>query len=723
MELSNGTITDVTFHNEDTGFSVIKVNFAGNGHPVVCVGIMPQVAQGNIVTVNGNWETSPRFGKQFHVETCSIVRPNTVEGITSFLSSGIIHNIGPVKARQIVDRFGLETLEIIDTQPEKLRQIPGIGKKTVATIAEQWKKDRNWRKLLLFLQELEVSYTTAAKIYKKYGEHAQEKISENPYALCEDVWGIGFLKADLIARKMGFTHDSYKRIKAGLIYLLNDAMQEGHTCLPVADIRNHAAELLGVTDERILFSLDHAVSIGQLIREENMIFLPLLNRAEKSVAESMSRRVVNPVPSAPREGLGDIDIWITHYEGSNNWQADPVQRQAIRQAITSRCLLITGGPGTGKTTILKLLATYFNETGRRVFLTAPTGRAAQRLKDVTGLTAQTIHRLLEYQPHRSGDDFHLFKRNEENPLETDIVIVDEVSMIDIFLMSQLCSAIPIDARIVLVGDNRQLPSVGAGNVLADLIAGGTVPHVHLTTIFRQASRSRIITAAHEINSGTTPLFTNTHDENCFFLEQSTPQKTLEVLVDLVSRRLPTSYDLDPGHDIQVLSPMHRGVLGTENINTELQNVLRNSSRRLQIGKHTFFLGDKVMQVKNNYEKNIFNGDIGFVSNINDETGLSIDFQGNEVNYELSELDELQPAYCISIHKSQGCEFRAVIIPLVTQQFIMLQRNLVYTALTRARELCVFVGNRRALQIAVLADKATIRHSLLRERLERVKTAL
>jgi len=723
MELSNGTVTEITFHNDDTGFSVIKVTFAGNGHPVVCIGTMPLVARGNIVTVNGNWETNPRFGKQFRVETCSIVRPNTVEGITSFLSSGIIRNIGPVKAKQIVDRFGLETLEIIDTRPEKLRQIPGIGKKTVAAIAEQWKKDQNWRKLLLFLQELGVSYTTSVKIYKKYGEHAQEKISDNPYALCEDVWGIGFLKADQIARKMGFTHDSYKRIKAGLIYLLNDAMQDGHTCLPVADIRRQAAELLGVTDERVLFSLDHAVSIGQLIREDDMIFLPHLNRAEKAVAEYISRKIACPGPNTLHEGLTDIDLWITSYERSNCWQADPTQRQAIQQAIANRCLLITGGPGTGKTTLLKLLVAYFNEKGSRIFLTAPTGRAAQRLKDVTGLTAQTIHRLLEYQPHRSGDDFHLFKRNEQNPLETDIVIIDEVSMLDILLMSQLCSAIPIDARIVFVGDNRQLPSVGAGNVLADLIAGETIPHIHLTTIFRQASRSRIITAAHEINSGITPVFTNKHDENCFFLEQSTPQKTVEVLVDLVSRRLPASYGLDPGHDIQALSPMHKGVLGTENINTELQNVLRKSSRRLQFGGRTFFLGDKVMQVKNDYEKNVFNGDIGFVSKINEETGLGIDFQGNEVYYELSELDELQPAYCISIHKSQGCEFRAVIIPLVTQQFIMLQRNLVYTALTRARELCVFIGNRRALQIAVLADKATVRHSLLRERLERLQRVL
>ncbi len=713
MELNNGIVVAVPFHNEENGFTVIKVRFNDLPTPVTCTGIMPLVSTGETVDIKGRWETHERYGKQFVVDHIAPKRPTTIEGIFSLLSSGILKNIGPVRARQIVERFGLETLNILDKNPERLAEIPGFGKKTVQKITEKWNKDDKFRNLIIFLKGYDVSLGTAIKIYNKYGEDAQFKIMQNPYALCEDIWGIGFLKADHIARKIGFSHDSYKRIQAGILYIMQNAADEGHSCFPLTEACQKAAELLEVDEPRIRFSLDYMISERILIHEGDWIFLPYLYYSEKTVALNIINRLTG-WENSNRKG-NDICRWLEAYERKKNWHADPVQRKAVIEAVNQPCILITGGPGTGKTTIIKVLATYFAERHKKILLAAPTGRAAQRLKELTEIKAQTVHRLLEYKLDKGENGFR-FNRNESNPLDADAVIIDEMSMVDLYLMSKLCVAVKKETALIFVGDNNQLPSVGAGNVLSDMIDSKIIPHVHLTTIFRQALQSRIITAAHEINSGITPKFGNSKDENCFFLEESDPDVVLEKIIDLVSRRLPISYHLNPVHDIQVLSPMHKGLLGTEHLNQKLQEVLRSSSKCIKNGRNCFYLGDKVMQIKNNYEKNVFNGDIGIITDIISDTGASVDFQGNIVSYELSAMDELIPAYCISIHKSQGSEFNAVIIPVLTQHYIMLQRNLIYTALTRAKKVCIFIGTKKALHLAVQTNKTSKRYSCLVERL-------
>ena len=714
MELTGGVVTSVTFHNDDNGFSVVKVQFKNFPGTVTCIGSMPSVAKGKEISVAGHWESNTRFGRQFVVEHYTLSIPTSRDGIISFLSSGVLPGIGPSRARQIYDVFGEQTLTIFDRTPERLIEIPGIGRKTVMKIRKKWEQDEKIRDLLLFLQQFDVSYATAGKIYKAYGSDAREKISNNPYTLCEDIWGIGFLKADTIAQKMGFAHDSYKRIRAGILYIMSEASQEGHTCLPISELKKRAVALLKIDEERFVFSLDHAVNIAMIIREKENIYLPSLHLAEKTVAAEISRRVCG---GRITENSGHTGVWVDKYEQEHNWTADQLQRRAVCMANSESCMLLTGGPGTGKTTVLKVIVDYFRSEHKKVLLTAPTGRAAQRMKEVTGIAAQTIHRLLEYQP-RSVMDGNPFKRNGHNPLEADVVIVDEVSMLDVALMSHLCRALPIQAHLILVGDHDQLPSVGPGNLLRDLIGSAVVPHIHLQHIFRQAASSRIITAAHEINNGNVPEFSNSREENCFFIDSQDPDSTLNLVTDLVSRRLPSSFSLNSIRDIQVLSPMHKGALGTENLNVQLQNTLRCSSQKLETGHHVFYTGDKVMQIRNNYEKNIFNGDIGYVREIVDEIGLVVDFQGNYISYDTSSLEELVPAYCISIHKSQGSEFKAVILLLTTQHFIMLQRNLVYTALTRAKQICIFVGTRSALRIAVATNTVAIRYSCLKNRLLR-----
>lgn len=671
-----------------------------------CVGVMPTIAAGESVCFHGEWETHIRFGKQFSVKNYELIRPSTLEGIELLLGSGLISSIGPVRSRAIIETFGFETLNILDKDPQRLLEVPGIGKKMMEKIAESWQQHSQIRRLMLFLQEYGVSINLAQKIFKTWGEQAQIKISENPYALIDDVWGVGFIKADTIAQKMGFSHDSFKRIRAGMIYVLQDASNEGHSYLPLPELVLKSTELLSVKEELVIFSLDHVLKAGALIKDADCVYLPRFFHAEKYISENLLSRK-SSADNALQEK--EIENWLISYQKKNNFQADPLQLKAVRQAIESPLFILTGGPGTGKTTILQVIVSYFREKNRLIALAAPTGRAAQRMGSVAGLTAKTIHRLLEFKGGASGKDFG---RNETNPIEAEVIILDEMSMVDIMLMRSFISAVKKDTKLIMVGDYHQLPSVGAGNVLSDLIDSGLIPHIHLKTIFRQAAASRIVTAAHEIISGVAPSFSNSKDDNCFFLYQQDPQDCVNLIVDLVSRRLPVRYQLNPVDDIQVLSPMHKGFLGTQNLNKVLQKELNAQTRCLSRGDNCFFQGDKVMQIRNNYDLGVFNGDIGRVYEINDDQGLCIDFDGNKIQYENRELDELVPAYCISIHKSQGCEFKAVVIPVSTQHFIMLQRNLIYTALTRAKRLCVFVGSSQAMGIAVKNNEALKRYSKL-----------
>ncbi len=704
-----GTINTITYQNDDTGYCVLRLSTADG--ICTCVGGAPAARMGMSVTLDGVWVQHKRFGRQFSFDRYEITRPTTVDGITHLLESGVISNIGAKRARLIVEKFGIETLNILDKNPERLYDVPGIGKKTLRKIKDSWEQQRHIRDLVLFLQEYDISAATANRLYKTYGDKAKMRICENPYSLIDDIWGIGFIKADALAIKIGFDVNSYKRIKAGLIYALQNAATAGHTFLPKAELETTAAELLGVTPEQILYTLDHCVNQGYLICEDECVYLPYLHAAETGVAQRLAERVRGGA-SGEASSLSDkeIDEFIAKYEKKTGWIGAPEQLESVRRAAKSGIFILTGGPGTGKTTVLQVMVALFTEMGLRIELAAPTGRAAARMGSISGIAARTIHRLLEFKPGGAEGGF-TFQRNETNPINADVVILDEASMVDILLMKSFMVAVKNETKLIFVGDSNQLPSVGPGNVLADLIACPSIPHVELKRVFRQSAKSRIVTAAHEIICGETPEFSNSAADNCFLMTENDPEKCLDTIVDLVSRRLPTRYGFDPMADIQVLSPMHRGTLGTINLNVALQGALNKNDKKIRVGQNTFVLGDRVIQTKNNYEAGVFNGDIGFIAAI-DDGKVTIAFDKMSAIYEERDLDRIIPGYCVSIHKSQGSEFKAVVIPVSTQHFIMLQRNLIYTGLTRAKELCVFIGSRRALNMAVQNDKALTRNSRL-----------
>jgi exodeoxyribonuclease V alpha subunit len=708
MERLEGRIESIVYQNDDTGYCVLRL--AAVAGQCTCVGGAPAVRAGMLVALDGEWVQHKRFGRQFSFTRYEITRPTTEEGITRLLESGLISNIGAKRARLIVEAFGLETLNILDNRPEKLSEVPGIGPRTIRKIRDSWEQQRHIRDLVLFLQEYGISAATASRVYKVYGDDSKKRICENPYSLIDDIWGIGFVKADAIAVKIGFDINSYKRLKAGLIYALQNAATEGHAYLPKAELETAAAELLGVPPEQIIYTIDHCVNSGILICKEECLYLPYLHAAESGVAQRLAERLGSGGGGQRRLSDREVNEFIAKYEKRTGWEGAPEQLEAVRRAAQSGIFILTGGPGTGKTTVLQMIVTLFREFGMRVELAAPTGRAAARMGSISGIAARTIHRLLEFKPGGAAGGFN-FQRCETNPINADAVILDEASMVDILLMKSFISAVKNETSLILVGDKNQLPSVGPGNVLADLIACPRIPHVELKRVFRQSAKSRIVTAAHEIMAGETPEFSNSAADNCFLMAENDPATCLDAIVDLVCRRLPARYGLDPLADIQVLSPMHRGTLGTININAALQSALNKNDKKIQVGQNTFVLGDRVMQAKNNYEAGVFNGDIGFITNI-DDGKVTIAFDKTPAVYEGHDLDQIIPGYCISIHKSQGSEFKAVVMPVSTQHFIMLQRNLIYTGLTRAKELCVFVGLRRALSMAVRNDKALTRNSRL-----------
>ena len=716
-----GQIERITYANEENSFTIARVKVYGQKDLVTVVGNFMSPLPGEIIKMKGEWVNHPKYGEQFKVMHYKTAVPASVYGIEKYLGSGLIKGIGPVMAKRMVKRFQKETLDVIENDIEKLAEVEGIGRKRIEMIKKAWEDQKEIREVMIFLQTHGVSSGYATKIFKQYGSKSIEVVKENPYRLATEIFGIGFLTADRIAEKLEFAKDSELRAEAGILYVLNQLSDEGHVYYPYEPLIEKSKEILQVNREVIVkafgkIALDKRIVIEDLnqnieeFKQNNKaIYLAKFHLSETSVANRL-KSLVN-IPKSIRE----IDS-----EKALNWVQKQLvitlakkQIEAVKCAIKSKIMVITGGPGTGKTTIINAVLKIFARLGVGIMLAAPTGRAAKRMSEATGHEAKTIHRMLEYSIQKGG-----FQRNEKNPLNCDLLIIDEASMIDTILMHHLLKAIPPKATFILVGDVNQLPSVGAGNVLKDIIASGAVPVVELNEIFRQAKESQIIVNAHKINNGILPSLKPSRSKGDFyFIEQEDPEKVLRIILGLTKERVPRRFGFDPVDDIQVLTPMHKGVVGAGNLNVELQRELNPSENGVIRGNRDFRVNDKVMQIKNNYDKEVFNGDIGRITKIDLENQeVTICFDGREVGYDYPGLDEIALAYAVSVHKSQGSEYPAVIIPVLTQHYVLLQRNLIYTAVTRGRKLVVMVGTRKALAIGVKNDKTQKRYTYLRYRL-------
>lgn len=711
MAQLRGIVDRITFQNEENGYTVARLQVEGStaydNRLATIVGEMLSINPGETVVLEGEWTTHKQYGAQFKIESYQTVYPSTVEGMRRYLGSGLIKGIGPVTAKRIVDHFGKEALDVIERDPKRLVEVEGLGAKRAKWIIKAWEDQREIHNVMLFLQSHEVGTGYAVKIWKRYGHEAIELIKENPYRLSVDVWGIGFLTADRIAQKMGIPAHSDRRIQAGLLHVLNEAAdKEGHVFLPEDALIESCAEALDVPVDEIPPCVAQLLSEESVIVDDERVYLPHLYYAEQGAATRCYQ-----LSQVQRIELGNIPAEIKVIEQRDGVTFAPHQKLALEKALSHNLLVLTGGPGTGKTTTIKGLIALLEARKKKIALAAPTGRAAKRMSEATGHEAKTIHRLLKFSPSEMT-----FEKNFENPLEIEALIVDEISMVDTVLMNSLLRAVPISASVVLVGDVDQLPSVGAGNVLKDVIASGIVEVVELNEIFRQAQTSRIITNAHAINRGEMPYVQNERDADFFFLEVSEPDQVVETVCGLCTSRLPRTYRLDSIEDIQVLVPMYRGETGANNLNRVLQDELNPKGQELTRGGIRFRVGDKVMQVRNNYDRDVFNGDIGRVHGMEDDV-LRVRFQNRVLEYEFSELDELVLAYAMSVHKSQGAEFRAVVMPLTTQHYMMLQRNLLYTAITRARELVVLAGTKQALGMAVRNNRVAERHTTLSQRIQ------
>ena len=695
----------ITYQNPENGYSVLKVKVKGYNDLVTLVGNLLEVPVGSVLLCRGEWKVDKRYGSQFVAATWEETMPATVYGIEKYLGSGLVKGIGPRFARAIVQRFGTETIDIIETEIERLYEVPNIGRKRVAKIRESWEKQKDIKNVMLFLQGSGVSTAYAAKIYREYGKESIDKVRENPYRLADDIWGIGFKTADGIAAKMGYEKEDPRRCRSGILYTLGQLSDEGHVYAGEEQLVKTAGQLLEAGETAIRDTLAGMLQAEDLILDKEAIYLPPFYHAECGT----SRRLRDLAESTGRslfDGLFDPSS-LTAETGI---EYDEVQLAAIRQAVTSKVMVLTGGPGTGKTTTTQGIIAALKKAGLRVLLAAPTGRAAKRMSEATGMEAKTIHRLLEYNPQDG------YKRNDENPLEGDALIVDECSMIDILLMNNLLKAVPVGMRLVFVGDIDQLPSVGAGNVLRDIIDSQRIPVVRLVRIFRQAQKSRIVMNAHAINQGRFPDTSNGRDTDFFFMREDDPERAAETIVRLVKERLPRAYRESPDR-IQVLTPMQRGVVGAANLNLLLQQALNPSGPSLNRGGYTYRQGDRVMQQRNNYDKDVFNGDLGYIREVDtEERMLTVDFDGKKVEYDVTELDELTLAYATTIHKAQGSEYPIVVMPVLMTHFVMLQRNLIYTGITRAKKICVLLGAAKALAYAVRNVSVLKRNTRLKERL-------
>jgi exodeoxyribonuclease V alpha subunit len=710
----SGLVERVTFHSPETGFCVLRVKVRGHRDLVTVVGSAASVQPGEFIQASGRWDTHREHGIQFKTTFLKVMPPSSLDGIEKYLGSGMIKGIGPHFARKLVKAFGEEVFDVIENAPDQLRKLEGIGPKRVKTITSGWADQKAIREIMVFLQSHGVGTLRAVRIYKTYGADAIPLVSENPYRLARDIRGIGFLTADQIAEKLGIEKTAMIRARAGISYTLTEAVSEGHCGLPEDDLMPMAEKLLEIPADILRDALQQELQdqtvVADTISEQKCIFLSHLWSAEKVIAERL-RSLAASQPSWPQFDAEKAIPWVEQKLGVTLAES---QRQAVKMAVSSKVMVITGGPGVGKTTLVNAILRILVVKGVSVALAAPTGRAAKRLSESTGMEAKTIHRLLEVDPRHGG-----FKRGVDHPLDCDLLVVDETSMVDVPLMATLVKALPDKAALILVGDVDQLPSVGPGQVLADIIESGAVPVSRLTEIFRQAAESQIVTNAHKVNAGYMPDLDITRSDRSdfYFVEAHDPEDGVVKIIEIVKNRLPKRFGFDPIKDVQVLCPMNRGGLGARALNVDLQKALNPPVDELFIERFgfTYRVGDKVMQTDNDYDKDVFNGDVGYVRGIDhDAQELVIEFDGRSVEYQFGELDEVALAYAVSIHKSQGSEYPAVVMPMMMQHYMMLRRNLLYTGITRGRKLVVLVGEKRAIGMAVKGKAETRRWSKLAE---------
>ncbi len=717
-----GQIERITYTNEENGYTIARLKVYGERDLVTAVGTLLSPMPGEVITMKGEWTSHPKYGQQFKIVSYETKTPASVHGIEKYLGSGLIKGIGPVMAKRIVKKFKENTLNIIEHSIDRLTEIEGIGEKRIDMIREAWAQQREIRDVMVFLQAHGVSSGYATKIFKHYGSDSIERVRENPYRLATDIFGIGFVTADRIAEKLGIARNSPVRAQAGVLYILNQCADEGHVYYPYDLLVDKACEILDIDSDIIARAIDAAAEEKTIVVEQlrpacealekhpRAVYLAPFHTAETRAAERL--RMLIDAKKSIREI--DCDKALSWVQQQLSITLAEKQIEAVKCAIEHKVLVITGGPGTGKSTIVNAILNIFSRLGINIMLAAPTGRAAKRMSEITGREAKTIHRLLKYSLKGGG-----FEYNEGNPLPCDLLVVDEASMIDTILMHHLLKAVPSGATLILVGDVNQLPSVGAGTVLNDIIRSGAVQVVELTEIFRQARESLIVVNAHKINSGEMPLVKTGSDslEDFYFIEKEDPEEVLALILELAGERIPRRFNVDAVDDIQVLTPMHKGIIGSESLNGALQKRLNPREDGITRGSRRYSVSDKVMQIKNDYDRDVFNGDVGRILTIDTESQeLAVSFDGRRVVYDFSDLDEIVPAYAVSVHKSQGSEYPVVIIPVLTQHYLLLQRNLLYTGVTRGKRLVVVVGTKKAMAIAVKNNKTARRYTHLQYRL-------
>lgn len=711
MEHLRCVVERITYQNADNGYTVLKCAVKNYSDLVTVVGTMPETHVGSVLSLEGMWKMDAKYGRQFLVEKFEETLPATVYGIEKYLGSGLVKGVGPKFAKRIVEKFGKDTLDIIEETPDELLKVPGIGKVRVDRIKTSWQEQKEIKNIMLFLQSHEVSTSHATKIFKTYGSESIAIVKENPYRLADDIWGIGFKTADSIAQKMGIDKGKFVRLRSGIFYTLNKLAEAGHCYTTREQLTGSAKELLEVEEPELEITLDEMIRTNDVIRDETedreAIYLPPYYFSESGCAKRLLRLM-----SCGKKKSEDTEEILKKVAASSEITYDEIQWQAVKTAVSSKVIVLTGGPGTGKTTTTLGIISAYKQAGCQIILAAPTGRAAKRMSEATGMEAKTIHRLLEYKPPEG------YQKNEEHPLEGDVLILDECSMIDIMLMYNLLKALPQQMSLILVGDIDQLPSVGAGNVLRDIIDSGCVPVVRLTRIFRQAQGSRIIMNAHRINRGEGIDMRGGKDADFFFATKESNQEVVDTIVQYCKTNLPRYYHVDPLQDIQVLTPMQRGECGAVNLNQVLQEAMNPSKIFLRRGGTQYRLKDKVMQIRNDYDKEVFNGDIGTITKVDvEERELTVLFDEREVVYDVTELDELALAYAVTIHKSQGSEYPIVVMPFTMSHFVMLQRNLLYTGVTRAKKILVLVGEKKAVYYAIKNETTTGRNTCLARRLQ------